>query len=216
MPMKARPSIPYSRGPHTFSANGQIRPVLGFEGHMVSVSTTQSCRSKAATDDTQTNGCGGVLIKPCLWAQIWISQQLSDVMKYLSSFDLFQLFKTVKIKNILNSQERRQQAGFVPWAVVCWSSQTGGASSSTFHNTHAKKTSIQTLGRVLFLEEMHDFYWLSFSLFGFWALGPGTQTNAQSLECLSNFISGFEVFNKRNWAYRSLWELENEHPFFPG
>lgn len=70
MPMKARPSIPYSRGPHTFSANGQIRPVLGFEGHMVSVSTTQSCRSKAATDNMQTKGCGSILIKPCLWAQI--------------------------------------------------------------------------------------------------------------------------------------------------
>lgn len=79
--------------------------------------------------------------------------QLSDVMKYLSSFDLFQLFKTVKIKNILNSQavqkQGRQQARFVLWAIVCCPSQTEPRLPALSINTHAKKTAIQTLCRSL-------------------------------------------------------------------
>jgi hypothetical protein len=69
---RAKSFIPYSWGLKTSSAKSQMVHILGFEGYLVSVSTTQFCcyNSKAATDNMQTNGCGCVPIKLYFWMQI--------------------------------------------------------------------------------------------------------------------------------------------------
>ena len=59
------------QGSSNFFCKGQTVNILGSAGHMVSVPTNQvcCCSVKAATDNTQTDGCGYVPIKPYLWKQ---------------------------------------------------------------------------------------------------------------------------------------------------
>lgn len=59
------------QGSSNFFCKGQIVNILGSAGHMVSVPTNQvcCCSVKAATDNTQTDECGYVPIKPYLWKQ---------------------------------------------------------------------------------------------------------------------------------------------------
>lgn len=59
------------QGSSNFFCKGQIINILGSAGHMVSVPTNQvrCCIVKAATDNTQTDECDYVPIKPYLWKQ---------------------------------------------------------------------------------------------------------------------------------------------------
>ena len=86
---------PTPGGSTLFSANSQAGHVVGFEGHMASVSRTQSCGSKAARQHANEwvwhHSNKTVFVGTSL-----NFTQLSDVMKYFSSLDLFQLFKNVK------------------------------------------------------------------------------------------------------------------------
>lgn len=80
--------------------------IVGFVGHSVSVATTQLklCSTKAATDNMDMSGCGGVPIKSFKkgWVFIFISEKHSFPSPHTTPSDLTNMWSPFRCKIALD------------------------------------------------------------------------------------------------------------------